>query len=387
MSTPRDKNGDQQKGDEWSNASEKDSSNDEEFHEIDLDDTPDTQTAANGDPWLTSAHDWMWVDEMRVFERNGILCPAPERRTGLIFRYHEISHGGIDQVLATIKARFWWPRMRADVRTVVKHCEVCRIFKSRRLKQGLAQWPEPETKLDRVHLDHFHWRHEVFLLMADAFTAFIWVRRVHGQSTEETLNVLTDIFREFGDPKWVVADNAPGFRGLEATLEARGIKKISSIPEKPESNGLAERGVGIVKTTAKKIKACFPKMSIELCVAKAVESHNKTPSFDYAFSPYELMFGKPPQEVVRLGEAWLAKFEEVRRAVGKRRIKTYGDQVKPKVGDEVLVMSPKAKIELDPYPIIWTVIVVGANTCTLRNGDVEIKAPFGQLRVLPRLDD
>ncbi|KAH0471621.1 MAG: hypothetical protein KVP17_003172, partial [Porospora cf. gigantea B] len=136
------------------------------------------------------------------------------------------------------------------------------------------------------------------LVLADAFSGFIWAKPVDDLTEKTTTEILDDIFAVFGKPALLVADNGPGFgQQFTAMMMARGIQRASSIPEKPQSNGLAEVSVGIVKGTTKKLGAAFPTLPFEAALRRAVEFQNKSAKFPLGLSPYELFFGTPPNEL------------------------------------------------------------------------------------------
>ncbi|KAH0482153.1 MAG: hypothetical protein KVP17_004878 [Porospora cf. gigantea B] len=338
------------------------------------------------DPWITQLEDWIPESGGLNMLKDGKRCPKPEDRIALTIRYHYLSHAGTEAVLAGLRLRYWWPLMRADVSKVVKCCDVCRMSKARKLTTGVQPWADPKDKLERVHADHFQLRQEKFLLVIDALTLFIWVRKVSQLDTRTTYKQLRRIFLEYGWPRLLAADNGPGFTAeLDARLKSRGTERVCTIPHKPQSNGLAERGVGIIKLTSKKLMACFPDMTLDSCVEKAVESTNQTPSVDYHFSPFALMFGKNPHTLLNLTETWLEKYQEIRKAVRDRRAKKISEQEKPSVGAEVLVVPLNGKIQIEHYPLVFTVLKADRHTCLVTNGDMEIQVPYDRLRLLPRL--
>ncbi|KAH0471622.1 MAG: hypothetical protein KVP17_003172, partial [Porospora cf. gigantea B] len=239
--------------------------------EVVLDDEEEPRPLRRGqDPFTKSIDSWKWDTALRCFCRDGIVCPAIEHRLALAHHYHSLAHGGQKTTLQNLAVRFWWPSMAQDVRSTVRHCMVCRMTKARGLEPGFEPWPDPSRKMERVHADHFVMKKVTVLVLADAFSGFIWAKPVDDLTEKTTTEILDDIFAVFGKPALLVADNGPGFgQQFTAMMMARGIQRASSIPEKPQSNGLAEVSVGIVKGTTKKLGAAFPTLPFEAALRRA----------------------------------------------------------------------------------------------------------------------
>src|SRR5690606_37221125 len=74
-----------------------------------------------------------------------------------------------------------------------------------------------------------------------------------GTTADETIAHLRSIFSRFGIPKTLVTDNGPAFVGREMRefTSKNNVKHVYAPYYHPNSNGLAERAVGIIK---KKLK-------------------------------------------------------------------------------------------------------------------------------------
>ena len=346
-------------------------------------DEEEERPIASQDPYVSPIESWKWDERTRCLTRDGIICPTLEQRISLAHHYHSLSHAGVKTTLHNLAMRFWWPSMAADVRMVVKHCMVCRVSKSRKLEAGFSPWPDPESKMVRIHADHFTFRNHSILLLVDAFSEFIWAKTVPNLTEDTTMEILDDIFALFGKPKLLVADNGPGFgQRTTAMLMARGIHRASTIPDKPQSNGLAEWAVGLIKGTIKKLCAAFPRLSTTAALRRALEFQNKAAKLPLGLSPYELFFGCPPEDIKSEGEDLIAKYREIRQAVRRKRLTT-ATQARPKIGAQILVMSPDAKITLDPMPVVFTVLRTFKWSAEVTDGSSTFKVPFSQIRVLP----
>ena len=71
--------------------------------------------------------------EIRVCPQNkarwSVVCPAAIR-VPTIWQAHSMAHSGMSRTLSRIQLAWYWPGMTADVRRVVRSCEVCQAAKS-----------------------------------------------------------------------------------------------------------------------------------------------------------------------------------------------------------------------------------------------------------------
>ena len=136
-------------------------------------------------------------------------------------------------------------------------CEGCRKYRKKPPPQPLSPWPFARRPMERVHIDFFEYKGKMVLLMIDAYSRKIWTRYMCVDTTAiKTLAVLFSWFcEESGFPTTLVSDNGPQFTSNEfsSKMSKWKIKHILTPPYHPASNGLAERGVGIVKDKLKKI--------------------------------------------------------------------------------------------------------------------------------------
>ena len=77
----------------------------------------------------------------------------------------------------------------------------------------------------------------------DYFSSYPWIRSLKNIITKSTIGALKTIFTEFGYPQ-----------RIKQFCATNDISHTTSSPYYHESNGLAERYVGIIKTIMKKIQ-------------------------------------------------------------------------------------------------------------------------------------
>ena len=84
------------------------------------------------------------------------------------------------------------------------------------------------------------------------------VKQLRKIDQQAVTTALEETFTERGYPDELVSDNGPCYRGEQFAefLRRKGIKHTTSSPYYPQSNGLAEAYVKVVKNMMKKAQKC-----------------------------------------------------------------------------------------------------------------------------------
>lgn len=83
----------------------------------------------------------------------------------------------------------------------------------------------------------------MWFLMIDAYSNWPEIVKMSSTATEATTSALKDAFARHGLPETLVTDNGRRFTSSEFAnfCAMRGIKHLTIAPNRPQSNGLAER--------------------------------------------------------------------------------------------------------------------------------------------------
>ena len=111
----------------------------------------------------------------------------------------------------------------------------------------------PWTKLAT---DIFHFEGVSYLLVVDYTSRFPIVCKLNSMTAQHVANHFKLIFSEYGWPDTLVSDNGPCYSAEVFTncMQEYSINHITSSPHYPQSNGLAEKFVQIVKNLLYKEK-------------------------------------------------------------------------------------------------------------------------------------
>lgn len=156
-------------------------------------------------------------------------------------------------------------------------------------------WKKTTSPFERVHADHFVFEGKTFLVLVDDYSNWIEVYPNKSSDTESVIRSLRQFCATFGIPKLLVTDNGTAFTSklFKTFCKVNGIEHKTSPPYHLQSNGLAERAVGIVKNNPYKSRLDPKPLPIEIQLLKFLQKSHSTPLSDCQKSPSQLIFNFP----------------------------------------------------------------------------------------------
>ena len=150
----------------------------------------------------------------------------------------------------------FWPGMNKEITEMVEKCDACQNYQYSNQKELMVQGQIPEGPWDMVATDLFQWDGADYLLIVDSYSRFIEFCRLPNTSSSMVIIHTKPIFARHGIPKSVQSDNGPQFSAIEYSkfAEEWGFAHVTSSPYHPQSNGLAEKSVQIIKRMLNKSK-------------------------------------------------------------------------------------------------------------------------------------
>ena len=135
----------------------------------------------------------------------------------------------------------------------MKQCSECCKNQLQRA-EPLMPTQLPELPWQKVGTDLFHWKSNQYLLIVDYYSRYIEISKWSRTTAEDIISHTKSIFARHGIPEVVYSDNGPQFSSDAYKLFALEYQftHTTSSPYFPQSNGEAERAVGIIKSLLKK---------------------------------------------------------------------------------------------------------------------------------------
>ena len=153
----------------------------------------------------------------------------------------------------------YWLGINDQIEKLVLNCELCLKYSNAKSKQapnmslGQEVLVHPWTK---VATDIFHFENESYLLKVDYTSRFPIVHKLMSTTAQQVASQMKLIFSEYSWPETIVSDNGPCYSAETFTklMTTYSVNHITSSPPYPQSNGLAEKYVQIVKIYFTKLK-------------------------------------------------------------------------------------------------------------------------------------
>ena len=151
----------------------------------------------------------------------------------------------------TARQLYYWPGMKANIASAIDACGACQLNKASLARPQLKHTPPStaKTPMKHVGMDLFDAIGKKWLTMVDRYSGYAWVAQLNTTTTKKIIETLEGWFYEFGWPDYIRSDGGPQFRQEFQTFCAdHSIVHELSSPYNPESNGLAESAVKIIKS-------------------------------------------------------------------------------------------------------------------------------------------
>lgn len=181
-----------------------------------------------------------------------IVVPISMRKQ-MLKLVHE-GHLGMEKCKRRAREVLYWPGMHGDIVTLVQQCEVCQRHRYQQPKEPMKSHGKPVEPWRKVGMDLFQLKDKDYLLLMDYHSNYPEFVRLSNTTAEQVIVQTKAIFARHGIPITVISDNGPQFKSQSFKDFARnyGFEHLTSSPLYPQSNGLAEKGVQIMKRLLKK---------------------------------------------------------------------------------------------------------------------------------------
>lgn len=270
-----------------------------------------------------------FLKDQRLFKKNGNKPPLqvitnPEHKQSILLHAHEkLGHRGIFAVTAVIGARFFWPKMRADIHHHVKSCHECQIRSLRRLEIPLTV-SAPVTLFAKIYIDIMHmplaYGFKYIVAAKDDLSGTSEAAPLRNATAQNLAKFFWEyIYCRYGAPLHVVTDNGPEVKeAFDKLLKRLGIPQVRITPYNHHANGVVERGHFIIREAL--LKTCkanlleWPERLPEIIFADRVTTNRVT-----GFSPYQLLHATDPLLPLDIAEATFL-VEEFRSGITTERL-------------------------------------------------------------------
>ena len=332
-----------------------------------------------------------------IMRGNRLLIPKKLRPS--ILRAGHAGHPGTDSMLRMLRSSVWWPGITKDVKEFVETCRACSAAVKSNTRAPLEVRPTPDKVWQHCSADfkgpiggeyYFH-------VLIDDLSRFPIVQVSKSTGFKELRKNLEEVFGMFGIPESITHDGGPPYNSEEWQRYAKekGFQAKKSTPEHPESNGIVERFMSVLRKTVH--TAIAEKRDVKEAVQMRVFNFRNTTHPSTGKTPAELMFGRQVKTLIpcmlkedattsnkSLEEA---KMEDRRTRMDRveRYNKRKGVQKKNiQPGDQVLIQqtetSTKSKYNSEPLHVK----AVKGTQVTMEKGSRVLKRHENKVKLLKK---
>lgn len=234
-----------------------------------------------------------------------IVITDKEKQKLLIEKYHIDpiigGHVGSKRLYAKLRMRYDWKNMAKQVAAYTRRCHQCQINKAKtRTIEQLRVTNTPQRCFDRIVVDTYGPlnKRNTYLLkvICDLSKYLICVPTATKEARTIAKAIIENVILIYGPVREILSDCGTEYKNqlLNEICNMLDIKQTHSVPYRPQSVGTIERNHRVMNEYFRTYISNQQRW--EEYVKYYAFCFNTTPhtSFDFRFSPFELVFGKQP---------------------------------------------------------------------------------------------
>ena len=179
-----------------------------------------------------------------------------EKREEILKQIHK-GHLGFDKCQMRAKETVYWLGLNEQLEQLILSCQPCLKYSRSKdkINPHMALGHEvPQVLWSKLATDIFHYESQPYLFIVDYSSRFPIVRKLKSMSAQHITEHFKSIFSEYGWPDTLVSDNGPCYAAEKFTNLMKAVNHITSSLHYPQSNGLVEKFIQIVKNLFYKAK-------------------------------------------------------------------------------------------------------------------------------------
>lgn len=163
-------------------------------------------------------------------------------------------HPGIQSTKRRAHETMFWPTIYSDIEREVSRCAPCNALRQHQMREPLQLHEIPDSPWSITAADIFEWAGKNYLVLVDSYSGWWEFDVLPNLSSNNAIKQLKKHFSVHGIPHQLMTDNATAFSSREFKDFAHlwDFQHVTSSPNYPRSNGLAERAVRSAKHLLKK---------------------------------------------------------------------------------------------------------------------------------------
>ena len=247
--------------------------------------------------------------------RKRLVLPKPHRLPIIRLAHNHLGHFSINKTKSIINDKFTWPGISIDVKNFILSCDKCKTYNKHSHKQPpFHMRPVITEPFDEVALDIIgplpRSRHGFRYALTAICMASRWpeVYPLKNTKADTIADSLIEFIARNGIPSKLLTDKGSQFTSevMNQTCRLLGVTHITTVPYRPQGNGILERFHGTLKPLLAKVTS--KTVDWVQFLPLALSAIRAMPCCSTGYSPSELVFGKNNRDVLDiLFEGWTNK--------------------------------------------------------------------------------
>ena len=248
---------------------------------------------------------WTFCKELTIEDGlilKGTRIVIPNKKHEAILKQIHDSHLGLTKCKLCAKQAVYWPGLNDQLEQLVLNCQLCLKYSRSKKKPDTYSTLGQEVPIfpwTKVATNLFHFEGNSYLLLVDYTSRFPVVRKLASMTAHHITNHIKQIFAEYGWPDTLVPDNRPCYasKTFKGLMEEYQVNHITSSPHYPQSNGLAEKYIQIVKNLFHKAKEEGQDLH------KYLMTYRNAPLSSHLQSPIQILSNRATRSTLPLSNA------------------------------------------------------------------------------------
>ena len=141
------------------------------------------------------------------------------------------------------KSCVFCPGLYKEIESLVNSCCMCQKYYSSQQKEPMIPSEIHSRPLQTVNADLFYVQRAWFLVVADYYSKFPFVKKAHNHTARALVNEMKMLFPENGIPRSLQCDNSTQLTsaGFQQLASEFGFEIVTSSPHYPRGHGFIER--------------------------------------------------------------------------------------------------------------------------------------------------
>ena len=238
-------------------------------------------------------------------EKERLVVPKPLRHFLVKMAHDKSGHFSVNKTKAILNNKFTWPGISKDVSDYILACTTCKEYNKHTHKAApFHTRPVITEPFDEIAMDIIgplpRSRHGNRFALTAICMASRWpeVYPLKNTKAESIAEGLIEFLTRNGIPSKLLTDKGSQFTSevMAQTYQRLGISHITTVPYRPQGNGILERFHGTLKPLL--AKATSNKIDWVQFLPLALSAIRTVPCRSTGFSPSELVFGKNSRNVL-----------------------------------------------------------------------------------------